>query len=61
MDAGTPNYCTRAVDNSSGLICDINADINPSSYEKAIHVDAILENVHRNAIPPVLRWETSVQ
>lgn len=41
-----------------GLICDINADINPPSYEKVINVDAILENVHRNAIPPVLRWET---
>ncbi|KAF7553054.1 hypothetical protein G7Z17_g3920 [Cylindrodendrum hubeiense] len=41
-----------------GLICDVNADIDPPSYEEVIKVDALLEDVHNHAIPPVLRWET---
>lgn len=41
-----------------GLICDINTDINPPSYDEVIKVDALLEDVHNRAIPPVLRWET---
>ncbi|RDW56468.1 hypothetical protein BP6252_14141 [Coleophoma cylindrospora] len=41
-----------------GLICDINADINPPSYDEVIKVDALLEDVHNRAIPAVLRWET---
>ncbi|KAL2842327.1 hypothetical protein BJX68DRAFT_278439 [Aspergillus pseudodeflectus] len=41
-----------------GLICDINSDINPPSYEQVIKVDALLEDVHNRAIPPVLRWGT---
>ena len=41
-----------------GLICDANADINPLSYDEVIKVDAILEDVHNGAIPPVLRWGT---
>ena len=42
-----------------GLICDINTDINPPSYEEIVRVDALLEDVHNHAIPPVLRWETT--
>jgi hypothetical protein len=41
-----------------GLICDVNTDINPPSYDQVIKVDAILEDVHNHAIPPVLRWAT---
>lgn len=41
-----------------GLICDVNTDINPPSYDEVIKVDALLEDVHKRAIPPVLRWET---
>jgi len=41
-----------------GLICDVNTDINPPSYEEVIRVDALLKDVHDRAIPPVLRWET---
>jgi hypothetical protein len=41
-----------------GLICDINSDINPPSYEQVIRVDALLEDVHNRAIPPVLLWGT---
>ncbi|GAD96906.1 hypothetical protein AN7971.2 [Paecilomyces variotii No. 5] len=41
-----------------GLICDINTDIDPPSYDKVIKVDALLEDVHNRAIPPVLRWGT---
>lgn len=39
-----------------GLICDINTDINPPSYDEVIRVDALLEDVHNRAIPQVLRW-----
>ncbi|EXJ82527.1 hypothetical protein A1O3_06340 [Capronia epimyces CBS 606.96] len=41
-----------------GLICDVNTDINPPSYDEVIKIDALLEDVHKRAIPPVLRWET---
>ncbi|TVY24040.1 Fusarisetin A cluster transcription factor [Lachnellula hyalina] len=41
-----------------GLICDVNTDINPPSYEQVIKVDALLEDVHNHAIPAVLRWQT---
>ncbi|TVY32822.1 Fusarisetin A cluster transcription factor [Lachnellula subtilissima] len=41
-----------------GLICDINADINSPSYDEVIKVNALLEDVHNRAIPPVLRWQT---
>ncbi|KAL4819887.1 hypothetical protein BDW67DRAFT_154327 [Aspergillus spinulosporus] len=41
-----------------GLICDINSDIDPPSYDEVIKADALLEDVHNRAIPPVLRWET---
>lgn len=41
-----------------GLICDVNTDTNPPSYDKIIKVDALLEDVHNHAIPPVLRWQT---
>lgn len=41
-----------------GLICDVNTDINPPSYDEVTNIDALLEDVHKRAIPPVLRWET---
>ena len=41
-----------------GLICDVNTDINPPSYDEVIKVDALLEDVHNRTIPPLLRWET---
>jgi hypothetical protein len=41
-----------------GLICDVNADINPLSYHEVAKVDALLEDVQHRAIPPVLHWET---
>jgi Fungal specific transcription factor domain len=41
-----------------GLICDVNTDTNPPSYDKVIKVDALLEDVYNGAIPPVLRWKT---
>lgn len=41
-----------------GLICDINSDINPPSYDEVIKADALLEDVHNHAIPPVLRLQS---
>ncbi|KAH8663871.1 putative Zn(II)2Cys6 transcription factor [Ilyonectria robusta] len=41
-----------------GLICDVNTDINPPSYDEVIKIDALLKDVHSRGIPPVLRWET---
>jgi hypothetical protein len=41
-----------------GLICDVNTDINPPSYDEVVKVDALLADVHNRAIPPVLRWES---
>ncbi|KAI2608018.1 putative Zn(II)2Cys6 transcription factor [Hypoxylon sp. NC1633] len=41
-----------------GLICDVNTDINPPSHDEVIKVDALLEDVHSHAIPPVLRWKS---
>lgn len=44
---------------TSGLICDINADIHPPSDEKIDQVEKLLDELHNQAIPPVLRWDTS--
>jgi hypothetical protein len=41
-----------------GLICDLNTDIKPPSYDEIVKVDAILKDVHDHAIPPVLRWQS---
>ncbi|RSL57795.1 hypothetical protein CEP54_008147 [Fusarium duplospermum] len=41
-----------------GLICDVNTDITPPSYDEVIKIDALLKDVHNRSIPPVLRWET---
>lgn len=38
-----------------GLICDINTAIKPPSDDEIIKADALLEDVHNNAIPPLLR------
>ncbi|CAG9990095.1 unnamed protein product [Clonostachys byssicola] len=42
-----------------GLICDINTDISPPSYEEVTKVEDVLEDVRNRAIPPVLRWGTT--
>ncbi|KAF4447325.1 putative Zn(II)2Cys6 transcription factor [Fusarium austroafricanum] len=42
-----------------GLICDVNTDINPPSYDKVMQADALLEDVHTRAIPPILRCGTT--
>lgn len=44
-----------------GLICEVNTDINPPSYDEVIKVDALLEDVHSRAIPPLLRWKALSQ
>lgn len=44
-----------------GLICEVNTDINPPSYDDVIKVDALLEDVHSRAIPPLLRWKALSQ
>ncbi|KAJ0416750.1 hypothetical protein BJY00DRAFT_303956 [Aspergillus carlsbadensis] len=41
-----------------GLICDLNSDVNPPSYDEVIKADGLLEDLHNRAIPPVLRWGT---
>ncbi|KAK6373247.1 hypothetical protein LTS17_008266 [Exophiala oligosperma] len=41
-----------------GLICEVNTDIHPPSHEEVTKIDALLGDVHKHAIPPVLRWET---
>lgn len=41
-----------------GLICDVNTDTNSPSLEEIFRIDALLEDVHKRAIPPVLRWGT---
>lgn len=53
-----PLIARRRLISALGLICDINADINPPSHDKVIKVDAILEDVHKHAIPPIMRWGT---
>lgn len=35
-----------------GLICDINTDTKPPSYDELIKIDACLEDMHDRAIPP---------
>ena len=39
-----------------GMICDINTDTNPASHDDVMKADALLEYVHKSAIPAVLRW-----
>jgi hypothetical protein len=39
-----------------GLICDVITDISPPAYDKVIRIDAMLQDVLKNAIPSVLRW-----
>ncbi|KAJ5225991.1 hypothetical protein N7468_007216 [Penicillium chermesinum] len=39
-----------------GMICDVNTDVNSTPPEELTKIDAILEDVHNHAIPPVLRW-----
>ncbi|KPI41795.1 putative transcriptional regulatory protein [Cyphellophora attinorum] len=41
-----------------GKICDINSDIKAPSQVEVAQVDAILQDVYKHAIPPVLRWTT---
>ena len=41
-----------------GLICDVNTDINPPSYDEIAKVDTILEDLHTNSVPTVLRWKS---
>ncbi|KIW80839.1 hypothetical protein Z517_07456 [Fonsecaea pedrosoi CBS 271.37] len=41
-----------------GLICDLNTNITPPSYDEVIKVDALLEDVHNRVISPILCWET---
>ncbi|KAL4911201.1 hypothetical protein BDW74DRAFT_172667 [Aspergillus multicolor] len=40
-----------------GLICDINSDIHPPSYEQVQKVDQLLGDLLERAIPPNLRWD----
>ncbi|KIW05761.1 uncharacterized protein PV09_03616 [Verruconis gallopava] len=42
-----------------GMICDLNANVSPPSHDEIVKVDALLEDLHNRAIPPVLRWETT--
>ncbi|KAH8178984.1 fungal specific transcription factor domain-containing protein [Sarocladium implicatum] len=42
-----------------GLICDINADIHPPSDEKVNKVEKLLEELHNQEVPSILRFETS--
>jgi hypothetical protein len=51
-----PLIARRRLISALGLICDVNSDINPPSYDEVIKVDALLEDVYSRAIPPVLRW-----
>jgi hypothetical protein len=60
MDGRAPSHCKKATDSALGLICDVNTDIKPPSYEEVTKIDALLEDVHKRAIPPILRWEASM-
>lgn len=42
-----------------GLICDANTIIKPPSYDKTVKIDKSLQDVHSNAIPPMLRWDSA--
>ena len=53
-----PLIAKRRLMSPLGLICDINTDINPPSYDEVVKVDALLKDAHKRSIPPVLRWET---
>jgi hypothetical protein len=41
-----------------GKICDFNSDIKAPSHVEVAQVDAVLQDVYKHAIPPVLRWST---
>lgn len=53
-----PLIARRRLVSALGLICDMSADGNAPSYDEVIRVDALLEDVHKRAIPPMLRWGT---
>ncbi|KAL5042512.1 hypothetical protein BDW71DRAFT_190060 [Aspergillus fruticulosus] len=53
-----PLIARKRLISALGLICDVNADIKPPSYEEVIKIDALLEDVHKRTIPPILRWDT---
>ncbi|KAL2862622.1 fungal specific transcription factor domain-containing protein [Aspergillus lucknowensis] len=53
-----PLIARRRLISALGLICDVNSDIHPPSYDEVLKVDALLKDVHDHAISPVLRWET---
>lgn len=41
-----------------GLICDVNTDTKPPSYEEVVKVDTLLQDLHNNSVPSVLRWQS---
>ncbi|KAL6231484.1 hypothetical protein BDW75DRAFT_243873 [Aspergillus navahoensis] len=55
-----PLIARKRLISALGLICDVNTDIKPPSYEEVTKIDALLEDVHKHAIPPILRWEASM-
>lgn len=54
-----PLIAKRRLIPTLGMICDLNTDTIPFSYDEVIKIDALLEDVHNHGIPPVLRWETA--
>ncbi|KAL4797006.1 hypothetical protein BDV19DRAFT_377753 [Aspergillus venezuelensis] len=55
-----PLIARKRLVSALGLICDVNTDIIPPSYDAVTKIDALLEEVHERAIPPILRWDTSM-
>ncbi|KAK4495198.1 hypothetical protein PRZ48_013525 [Zasmidium cellare] len=41
-----------------GLICDVNTEIDVPSFDEILKIDALLDDVHKRAVPPLLRWES---
>ncbi|KAL4958914.1 uncharacterized protein BDV14DRAFT_207266 [Aspergillus stella-maris] len=55
-----PLIARKRLISALGPICDVNTDIKSPSYEEVIKIDTLLEDVHKRAIPPILRWDTSM-
>lgn len=51
-----PLIARRRLISALGPICDINANIHSPSHEEIMRVDSLLEDIHKHAIPQVLRW-----
>ncbi|KAL4995405.1 hypothetical protein BDV10DRAFT_196766 [Aspergillus recurvatus] len=55
-----PLIARKQLVSALGLICNINTDIKPPFYKEVIKINALLKDVHKRAIPPILCWDMSM-